>query len=95
MAHFHYCEQCGDEYSCTAPFEERNNDSIWLACVTRKEPDRRYRLCVSCAEVEPSSYEAERYDDLRSADEERPHIAANSDLGRDIAKRVRTGRTRR
>lgn len=94
MAHFHYCEQCGDEYTCTAPFEERRNDSLWLRCVTRTEADRRYRLCVSCAEVEPSSYEADRHDALRAADEQLPHVAANSDLGRDIAKRVRTERKR-
>lgn len=94
MAHFHFCEQCDEPYSCQAPFEERRNDSIWLRCVTRNEKDRRYRLCTDCAEVEPSSYEAERYDALRTADEQRPHIAANSPLGQDIAKRVRTGKRR-
>lgn len=88
--HFHFCEQCGEQYHCTAPFEERADEHGWMFCVTKKEVDRRYRLCVDCAEVEPSSYESERYDALRTADEQQPHIAANSSLGQDIAKRVRT-----
>ena len=86
-AHFHLCEQCGEQYVCSAP--EERNDGGRLVCVTKKEADRRYRLCVDCAEVEPSTYEADRYDALRAADQQRPHIDANSYLGKAIAKRVR------
>lgn len=89
-SHFHFCEQCGEAYSCQAPYEDLADGGGWRRCVTGKETDRRYRLCVSCAEKEPSSYEADRYNALRAADEQLPHIDANSDLGRDIAKRVRT-----
>lgn len=87
--HLHECEQCGDEYLCTAARED--NGYGWLICVTVKESDPSYRMCVNCAEAELSTrYQAQRYSDLRHSDEQLGHIAANSSLGKDIAKKVRT-----
>ena len=92
FTHGHECEQCGEHYLCSAELE-RNYDG-WPdpVCITRKEADRMWRLCMDCAEVEPSSYEADRYNALRGEDERRPHIKANSDLGKSIARNVRTER---
>lgn len=88
-AHFHLCEQCGKQYVCSASLEPNHDGWPDPVCVTRKEADQRYRLCVDCAEVAPSSYEANAYDALRARDEQQKHVHANSYLGRQIAKRVR------
>ena len=88
MAHFHYCVQCGNEYRCSV-FLEHDDDSRSALCAVKA-----HRVCDECAGVGPSSDEADRYDALRSADEQRPHIDANSPLGHDIAKRMRTNRER-
>lgn len=86
--HFHYCEQCGFQYPCTAVLAQDDERPGPLCAVTAA------RVCDTCAATPSTAATyADYYEALRAADEARgDHIAASSTLGRDMARRVRTRR---
>ena len=76
--HFHYCDQCGFQYRCTAVLE-RDEERPGPLCANKAT-----RLCDECAEAAESKSTpyADHYNALRAEDEKRPHYSENRRKGR-------------